>query len=103
MAELFASGCAIDLILAGLALEALALFALGRRRRAGGLHVGDWLPSLASGALLLLALRFAIAGAPWPLLSLLLLSSGAVHAADLWVRRSTRLRTEAARRSTTGP
>lgn len=99
MAELFASGRAIDLILAGIALEALALYALGRAWDAGGLRLTDWLPSLASGALLMLALRFAIAGAPWPLLSLLLLSSGAMHAADLWFRRRIRLRLDANRSS----
>lgn len=96
MAELFASGRAIDLILAGIVLEALALYALGRAHRAGGLRIADWLPSLASGALLMLALRFAIAGAPWPLLSLLLLCSGGMHAADLWFRHRTRLRLAAA-------
>lgn len=100
MAELFASGRAIDLILAGIALEALALYALERSRRARGLQTADWLPSLASGALLMLALRFAIAGAPWPLLSLLLLCSGGMHAADLWFRHRTRLRVQATAGST---
>lgn len=98
MAELFSSGRAIDLILAGIALEALALYAMGRSGRLHGLPPLDWLPSLASGALIMLALRAAVSGAPWPLLSLLLLCSGVAHAADLWLRRRVRLRLEGARR-----
>lgn len=92
MAALFASGRAIDLILAGIVLEALLLFAARQAGWLRSLHTVDWLPGLASGALIMLALRAAIAGAPWPLLSLLLLSSGGVHLLDLALRRRLRLR-----------
>lgn len=62
MAELFASGRIVDLILAAMALEALALGLLWRRA-ARGLPTFPLLVCLASGACLLLALRAALTGA----------------------------------------
>ncbi len=102
MEELFASGRAIDLILAGIVLEALGLYAAQRAGWVRGFAVVDWLPGLASGALIMLALRGAISGAPWPLLSVLLLSSGAVHVLDLALRRRLRLRAAGASGSQAG-
>ena len=56
LAALFASGRAVDIVLAVLAVEAVWLTL---RRRT------DVLPALLPGALILLALRAALTGAPW--------------------------------------
>jgi len=82
MAELFHSGLVVDLILLLVAVEAIALLLL---RRAWGRApvVYDWLPNLASGACLLLALRASIAQAAWYWLALLLALSLVAHLADL--------------------
>jgi hypothetical protein len=80
MHELFTSGHAIDLVIAVLALEALVVRGLLRRRRA--------LPwaSLAAGLCLLLAWRFAQAGAAWLWVALPLCLAGLAHAWDLRCR-----------------
>ena len=56
LAALFASGHAVDIVLGVLALEAVWLVWRGRR---------DTLSVLLPGALILLALRAALTGAPW--------------------------------------
>lgn len=81
MADLFASGRAIDLVLAVLLLEALWLW---RRKRA---PVGDILRALLPGAFLLLAVRAALTGAPWPLVALPLILALPAHLADIRRRR----------------
>jgi hypothetical protein len=81
MQDLFASGLAADLLLAIIALEAVALYALGRRGIGPGL--GAVAPFLAAGAFLVLALRAALVGAAWPYLAVPLALSGAAHAVDL--------------------
>ena len=80
MAEWFASGRAIDLILLALALEGAFLLWLGRRR---GLALAAWMPALAAGAALLLALRLALAAAAWPWIAAVLLLSLLAHLFDL--------------------
>jgi hypothetical protein len=82
MAELFHSGLIIDFILLMVAAEACVLLLL-RRVRGRGPVVYDWLPNLASGACLLLALRASIAQAAWYWLELLLALSLLAHLADL--------------------
>jgi hypothetical protein len=72
----FASGHAVDLILAILALE----FAWLVRR---GWRPGDALLRLGPGALMLLALRGALTGAEWWWVTLPLALSFPVHLMDL--------------------
>lgn len=84
VAEMFASGRAVDLVLAVMALEAIWLIA--RRGDAGAV-----LLALAPGALILLAVRAALTGAGWQWVALLLTASLPAHLADLarrgWLRR----------------
>lgn len=82
MAELFHSGAIVDLILVLVALECIALFSL-RRFWGKGPSVYDWLPNLASGACLLLALRATMAQATWLWVALFLTLSLVAHLADL--------------------
>jgi len=82
----------IDLILAGVALEACALLVL-RHRTGGGVPSRSLIANLAAGACLLAAMRFAVGGAGGLLwaaacLGLALLA----HVADLalrWEPRAT--------------
>ncbi len=85
MAELFASGRIIDVVLALVMLEALLL--LGLRARLGhGPSAGALLANLASGAALMLGVRAALTGAAWPLVALCLLAALAAHAGEMVVR-----------------
>ena len=87
MAELFASGRAIDLALIDLALAVTALEAVlvvaYFRRTGRGIAPGDFLGNLASGACLMVALRCGLTGAAWPWIALFLLAALAAHLADL--------------------
>lgn len=76
------SGRIVDLILAMLALEAIGL-AWWRRARGGLL---PFLPGLAAGACLLLALRAATTAAAWPWIAVALLGALVAHLLDLGVR-----------------
>ncbi|HEU0045663.1 hypothetical protein [Sphingomonas sp.] len=73
---LFASGHAVDVVLAVLALELVWLVRRGWAPRHAVLR-------LAPGALMLLALRAALTGAEWPWIALPLALSFPVHLADL--------------------
>ena len=64
MAELFASGRLVDLILVIVAIEA-AVLVIDWRSSGRGVAPGDLLPSLCAGAFLLLALRLSLGGAGW--------------------------------------
>ncbi len=77
MEWLFASGHAVDLVLAVIALE------LGWLVSAGGWRVSDAALRLAPGALMLLALRAALGGLAWYWIALPLMLSFPVHLADL--------------------
>jgi hypothetical protein len=82
----------IDLVLALTALEAAALVGW-HRRTGGGVAPMEVLPNLASGLCLMLALRSALAGWPWPFTLGGLAASGALHAWDLkrrWRRPGSR-------------
>ncbi|MGI4976647.1 MAG: hypothetical protein ACRYG6_06865 [Janthinobacterium lividum] len=85
MTALFASGRVVDLILLLVLAEAAALLAL-HRATGRGPRPAALLPNLAAGACLLLALRFGLRGAAWPVLALCLLGSLAAHLADLRAR-----------------
>jgi hypothetical protein len=77
MAWLFASGHAVDIVLAVIALEWVWLVSRG------GWRPGSALLRLLPGALMLVALRAALIGLAWPWVSLPLLLSFPVHLADL--------------------
>lgn len=83
MAELVASGRLVDIALALVCLEALALLVVAGRRR--GLRAGalDILPNLASGACLMLALRAALVGSGWGWVVVFLTLALIAHVADL--------------------
>jgi len=70
----------IDWILAGMALETVALLALNRR------VARAMLLNLAAGGCLLLAMRLALSGAWWGWVSASLLGGLAGHLADLRAR-----------------
>jgi F0F1-type ATP synthase assembly protein I len=86
MAELFASGHIIDLILGLVVVEVVAL-TLWRRRFGAGPDMGGLAVNLASGGFLLLAVRAALVDAAWEWVALALLGSLVAHLADLYGRR----------------
>ena len=86
MSAFFASGHAIDLVLLVILLE----FAFLNLRRQRGLRTASWLDlalTLAPGAVILLALRAALTGAPWPWIAGLLAASFPLHLWDVVRRR----------------
>lgn len=85
MADLFASGRFVDLILILVVLEAAAL-AVYWRRTGRGVAPLNLLPNLCAGAFLLLALRITLAGGGWMLASGCLAAAGLSHLADLYRR-----------------
>jgi len=82
---LFADGRVIDVILALVVIEAVAVIAYWRRT-GRGIAAGRLLPNLLAGAFLLLALRAALdaAGGAW--IALWLAAALAAHATDLATR-----------------
>jgi len=82
MADLFASGRLVDLILALVVIEAGALILYWRRRRHGIAPV-DLLPNLCAGAFLLLALRVTLADGGWKTASACLGAAGLAHLTDI--------------------
>ncbi len=82
MTDFLASGRAVDLILAVVALEAV-LLSLWWRWRRQGVPPARLLPFLAAGAALLLALRGALTGADPRWLGLWLTLAGIAHLWDL--------------------
>ena len=84
MERFFASGHAVDLILAVIAAE----FAfLSLRRPPGRATWLDRVLALAPGVCILLGLRAALTGAPWPWIALALAASFPFHIADVVRRR----------------
>lgn len=81
MAWLFASGHAVDIVLAVIALEALILKMRGWTMRELALML---LPAV----LILLGLRAALVGADWWWIALPLLASLPVHLADIKYRKT---------------
>jgi hypothetical protein len=84
---LFESGRIVTLILVAVALEAAVLLWL--LRRAGRLAFGV-AANLAAGACLLMAVRSALAGEPWPSTALWLALSLPAHLLDLGLRLAGR-------------
>jgi hypothetical protein len=82
LAEFFLGGTAVDIVLAMVVVEAVALaFASRLGPRARALQGLGW--SMASGGCLVVALRVAVAGGPWPLLAAGIAGSLAAHLMDL--------------------
>ncbi len=89
MAELFASGRAVDAIVVFMILE-YAVLMLMRKKFSGSLSNAALLANLAAGAALLLSLRAALIGSPWNIISMWLLLALLAHVADLKIRLATR-------------
>jgi hypothetical protein len=82
MTEFFGSAHLVDLILAIVAAEMLAIalyWQLARR----GIAPRQLLPNLLAGAFLLLALRLALSGYSWPCYAACLAASGVANVVDL--------------------
>jgi hypothetical protein len=88
LAALFAGGRVIDLILAVIAAEFAIVAALATPKERRRTTV-DLLFALAPGACLLLALKGALAGAPWTVLAAWLALSFPIQIVDL-IRRHGR-------------
>jgi hypothetical protein len=88
VAQWLLSGRIIDAIIVLIALEALLFWWLRRipsgRRWLPGL--GQLLPNLLSGAVLMLTLRFALTDAPWWWIAGGLSAALLCHCWDLWAR-----------------
>jgi hypothetical protein len=79
----FLSGVhAVDLILGIVVIEIVAITLYWHTRRRG-IAPGQLLPNLVAGALLLLALRFALSNYPWPWYTACLALAGVANVADL--------------------
>ncbi|MET0705773.1 MAG: hypothetical protein ABWY82_02855 [Tardiphaga sp.] len=82
MAEWFASGRLVDLILALVVVEVIAL-ALYWRATRRGVPLADLLPNILAGAFLLLALRLSLGGFGWQPCCACLAAAGVAHLVDL--------------------
>jgi hypothetical protein len=82
MAELFASGRLVDLILLLVVLQTIALGLYWRWTRRG-IAPADLLPNVIAGACLLLALRLTLGGAGWMACCASLAAAGLAHLVDL--------------------
>ncbi len=82
MQEFFASGRVVDVAIAMLALE-LVLMAWLQRHGGAVPNPVDVAVALAAGLFLLVALRFALTGAGWPLIATALLAALVAHLVDL--------------------
>jgi hypothetical protein len=90
MADMFHTGRVVDLILVMVLLECVAL--AWWRSRGAAVDMAALLPTLLSGAALLLTLRLALSGARWEWLALSLLGALLAHLTDLAGRLRAPLR-----------
>jgi hypothetical protein len=72
----------VDLVLAVVVVETIALVLLWRWRQRG-IAPAQLLPNVAAGAFLLLALRCALSGTSWIWLAACLAAAGLANVADL--------------------
>jgi len=72
----------VDLILAVVAAETVAI-TLYWRKTGRGIAPARLLPNLVAGALLLIALRLALGGHPWPVYTACLALAGVANVVDL--------------------
>jgi hypothetical protein len=82
MIEFLAGAHAVDLILAIVAAECVALTLYWHMTRRG-IAPAKLMPNLLAGALLLLALRLALSGYAWPWYTACLAAAGIANVADL--------------------
>jgi hypothetical protein len=82
MIDFFSSVHAVDLILAIIAAEIVAITLYWQTRRRG-IAPAQLLPNLAAGAMLLLALRLSLSGYSWPWYVACLALAGIANVADL--------------------
>jgi hypothetical protein len=82
MMDFLASAHMVDLVLAIVGLE-IVIIALYWRLTRRGIEPAQLLPNLLAGALLLLALRLALGGYPWPWYTACLAAAGIANVADL--------------------
>ena len=83
----FANGKIVDLVIALMVVEALAL-AVYRSRTGRGVPIATLLVNLCAGGALLLALRFALVGASLPAIAASLAAALVFHLLDLALRWS---------------
>ena len=74
-----------DLVLAVFAIEAVVIAWLWRAKQRG-LSPAQFWPTAMAGVMLVIALRFALAGVQWPWIGLCLAGAGLAHAVDVWMR-----------------
>lgn len=84
MQDLFTSGRIADVVLAIIAMEAIVLLTVAKRR--GGVSLVGLIGNLLAGASLVVALKLALTGGHWALIAAALSASLVGHAADLWGR-----------------
>jgi hypothetical protein len=82
MADVYASGRLVDLILIVVVLQAGGLMWLWSFRRRG-IAPADLLPNLFAGAFLLLALRVTLTGGGWMIACLCLALAGVANVIDI--------------------
>ena len=82
MIDFLAGAHVVDLILAIVAAEVVALSIYWRATRRG-IAPSQLLPNLLAGALLLVALRLALSDCSWPWYTACLAMAGVANAADL--------------------
>jgi hypothetical protein len=82
MQSLFASGRIVDVILAVVALESVVLVLL-RTWFGSGPGLVQLIPNLLAGVCLMVALRLALVGEPWPEIATALGAALVAHLADL--------------------
>lgn len=85
MADLFANGRIIDIVLLVVALEAACL-ALYRVYASKGLTLVQIFSALAPGVALMLALRAALLDSAWITIAFWLIASFVAHLYDMWQR-----------------
>jgi len=82
MADFFASGHVADVVLVVMAVEIL-LLGLYRHVAGRGPTLTRVLPTILSGGCLVIALRFALTGDPWPWIAVPLTGALVAHLWDL--------------------
>jgi hypothetical protein len=82
MADLFANGRFVDLVLAVVIIEAAVLLLYWRLAKRG-IAPGDLLPNLCAGGFLLLALRVTLSGTGWMPACGCLAAAGVAHLVDV--------------------
>lgn len=88
MSALFTSGHVVDLILIVMAIEAAWLLTRKSRMGRSRMEPLDIALAFLPGVCLLLALRVALTGGPWPWVALAVTASFPFHLLDLARRRS---------------